>query len=219
MLDSLMAAIRGGDMPRVEQLLDADASLLTQRDAGGLSPLSLAAYSGHADMVARLRARHPGPDFWEACILGDSAAVQAALARGQNVEALAPDGFTPLGLTVYFRHPALARVLLDARADPNARATNAMRVGPIHAAVARGDLPTLVLLLERGGDANAAQAQGVRPLHEAAASGHQEMVDALLSFGADAAARSDSGQTAADLARAKGFTALAERLHLRASAT
>jgi uncharacterized protein len=217
MLDPLMAAIRSGDTAAVDKLLDQDPSLLAQRDANGLSPLSLAAYAERAEMLARLRERHPQPDFWEACIVGDLGRVQQVLAAGQDVNAVAPDGFTPLGLAVFFRQPALARLLLDAGADPNARASNATRVGAVHAAVARADLATLVLLLERGADPNAAQAQQVKPLHEAAASGQTAIAATLLLYGAEAGARTEGGQTASDLARAKGFVSLAERLQAGAA--
>lgn len=209
-LDAVMAAIQSNDVGAVARLLDENPSLVDDRNGRGLSPLSLAAYLERSELVDIVRDRRGTPDFFEACILGDEAAVQAALEAGQDVDALAPDGFTPLGLAVFFGHPELARLLLDAGADPSLQAANGQRSGPIHAAVTRGDLATLELLLLKGADANAAQQGGLRPIHEAAASGNLSVVALVLLFGADPSAKTDDGKTAADIAREKGNARLAE---------
>jgi len=211
-LDDLFNAIRSRDLDTVKRLIDADASLLSKRNAQGISPLSWSAYLQQPAMVATLLAKRGTPDFYEACIVGDDRAVSAALERGQDVNAPAPDGFTALGLAVFLGQPAVARLLLDAGADVNARATNPQRVAAIHAAVARNDVPTLELLLLRGADPNLPQEKGVRPLHEAAASGSFGAVAMLLLFGADAGVATEDGQQPAALARSKGHTALADRL-------
>jgi len=150
--------------------------------------------------------------FFEACIAGDEAAVQSALDRGQDIDAFAPDGFTALALAVSFGHHSLARRLIEAGADVNRRANTAQNVGPIHAALARGDMQTLELLLQMGADPNAVQEKNVRPLHEAASSGNTVGAALLLMYGADPCAKADDGQTPADLALSKGY-ALADRLH------
>ena len=49
-------------------------------------------------------------------------------------------------------------------------------------------------------------------LHAAASKGHNELVACLLDAGADATMKTDQGKTAADLAQAKGHTAVHERL-------
>jgi ankyrin repeat protein len=212
MLERLMQAIRAGDAAEVDVLLEREPGLVAQRDAQGVSPLSLAAYHENADLLERLRRRRGVPDLWEACIVGDEPRVRAALAAGQAIDAPAPDGFTPLGLAVFFRQPALARALLEAGADPSRRSDNAQQVGPIHAAVARRDLDSLARLLEHGGDPNLPQSRGVTPLHDAAASGNAAIAGLLLLFGADARLRDDAGRRACDAARERGFTALAARL-------
>jgi Arf-GAP/coiled-coil/ANK repeat/PH domain-containing protein len=76
----------------------------------------------------------------------------------------------------------------------------------------RADLATLVLLLDRGAEVNAPQSRLMTPLHGAAATGQVAAAAVLLLYGADAGARNDAGETAAELARAEGFAALAERL-------
>jgi ankyrin repeat protein len=212
MLDDLMAAIRADDAATLTRLLEADPELAAARDGAGLSPLSLAAYMGRPALVEIVRARRGTPDFFEAAILGDAEAVRDALVAGQDVDAFAPDGFTTLGLAVFFGHPGLAAALIEAGADVNLRARNAQGVGPIHAAVARADVATLERLLAKGADANAPQQQGVTPLHGAAAAGSAAAAGLLLLYGADVAARMEGGKTAADMARERGHPELAVRL-------
>ena len=71
--------------------------------------------------------------------LRDVAGVKRFLARGTDVDLRSPDGFTPLGLSVFFRQPDVARLLVEAGADVDAKASNTLQVAPIHAAVARSD--------------------------------------------------------------------------------
>jgi len=212
MLDDVFGAIRVNDADRLARLLDADPELAGWRDEGGISPLSLAAYMGRADLVQIIRSRRGRPDFFEALLVGDDAVVRDAIAGGQDVDGRAPDGFTPLGLAVFFGQADLARMLIDAGADIDARAENAQKVGPIHAAVAQGNLAMLDMLLARGADPNAAQQQGVRPVHAAASRGDAPAVALLIFFGANLDATSDPGQTAADYARERGHLSLAEQI-------
>lgn len=210
-IEPLFDAIRAGDLSRVQALVIDNPSILAARNAQGISPLSWAAYTGQVVVLEALRARRGEPDFFEACIIGDETVVQTALDRGHDIDAFAPDGFTPLALAVFFGHRDLSRRLIEAGADLNLRANNAQNVGPIHAALARGDVQTLELLLQMGADPNAVQEKNFRPLHEAASSGSTVGVALLLMYGADPSAKADDGQTPADLARSKGY-ALAGRL-------
>lgn len=212
MLKQLFDAIGRNDVVSVDKLVAANPGLLSQRDEAGTSPLSFAAYVENQALTQHLLAARGVPDFYEAAITGDLPVIRAALAAGQDIEERAPDGFTALGLAVFFRQPEAARVLIDAGADVNARATNAFQVGPVHAAVAREDLATLELLLQRGADPNATQQKLLRPIHGAAMSGNTPLVALLLMFGADPSLASEDGQRAADCARSKGHTDLARRL-------
>jgi len=213
MIENLFTAIRSKDIDAVVHLVDADPSLLAKRNAQGISALSWAAYMKDPAIIEALRARRGTPDLYEACIVGDEAAVAAEIVRDPaSINVPAPDGFTALGLAVFFGHPALAARLIDAGADVNARATNRQHVGPIHAALAREDLATLERLLVHGADPNLPQEQGIRPLHEAARQGSFTAAALLLLFGADPALTSEDGQRPADLARSEGHAAWARRI-------
>jgi ankyrin repeat protein len=210
-LQALLDAISSRNAQTALTLADADPRLLGQRSAAGLSPLSLAAYMDQAELVAALRARRE-PDLFEALIVGDAEVVDRELAAGQDVNQLAPDGFTMLGLAVFFRHGALALRLLDAGADVDARADNAQRVAALHAAVARGDAAMVVTLLARGATVDLPQQQGVTPLHAAAGAGRADLVKLLREAGANPALKDEAGRDAAEHARQHGHTALAEAL-------
>ncbi|MFY7901342.1 MAG: hypothetical protein ACOVOU_00385, partial [Rubrivivax sp.] len=95
-LDALMQAVASGDAAQALLRAQAQPALLAQRDAAGRSALSLAAYTGQQALLASLRALRGPLDFHEACLLGDAERVDALLAAGQAVNALAPDGFSPL---------------------------------------------------------------------------------------------------------------------------
>jgi ankyrin repeat protein len=208
----IFEAVRQRDTARVEAILAPAPEAALTRDEAGRTPLMLAAYMEQTDLAAAIAARHPGPDFFESCIMGDLAAVRAALEAGEDPDAYSPDGFTCLGLAVFFHQPDIARALLDAGADPSLQARNAQTVGPVHAAVARKDVDTLALLLARGADPDAPQARGVRPIHDAAAGGNPAIVALLLMYGADAAAVTGEGKPAAELAFAAGHADLAAKL-------
>lgn len=208
----LFAAIRANDEQAVETLLAREPSVVNAAGPNGVTPLMQAAYLERPLIVERLRRAKRELNFYEACIVGDMPSLRAQLARGQNVNAFSPDGFPPLGLAVFFRQPEAARLLIESGADVNARAQNTFAVAPIHAAVARGDIATLQLLLLRGADPNFPQQRLLRPLHEAAASGSVPIVAMLLMFGADPNAISEDGRTAADFARASGHADLAKQL-------
>jgi ankyrin repeat protein len=132
-----------------------------------------------------------------------------------QANAFTADGFTPLGLAAFFGQADAARTLLDHDADPNIASQNAMRVAPLHSAVAAQRLDISAELLRRGADVNAVQADDFTPLHEAAQNGQVAMIELLLAHGADLTARKSDGQTPLDVAEAHGQAAAAALLRER----
>ncbi len=204
MQDELIHAIRNGDGARAAELLDADPSLLTAR-AGNVSALLLAVYHQHPEIAQLFIERGAALTFAEACAVGDEARALALLDQDPSLlERRSDDGFPPLGFAIFFRHPSLARTLVERGANVNAAAENAQRVAPVHAAAAVRDIETMRLLLDHGADPNARQQLGFTPLHEAANNGDLDMGKLLVARGADRHALNDDGKDAAAIAAERG---------------
>jgi ankyrin repeat protein len=178
------------------------------------SPILAALYQRQRDEADRL-AEGASLTIWEAAALGRDARVTELVRTDPAlVTAWSPDGWTPLALAAFFAPASTVRVLLDAGGDVSAVARNAMKVQPLHAAVAARNVEAVRLLLERGADPNARQQIGYTPLMGAAGSGIEELVSMLLARGADRSPVSEEGKTAAVIALEHGHQALAERLKL-----
>ena len=203
-MDELLDAIQKGDAARVAALLDADRSLLD--GPGVLQSL----YRGRNDLVQLFLDRGHRLTFHEAAALGDVDRMREVLdADPSLLDAFGDDGFNALGLAVFFRHPEVARLLIDRGADVVAPARNAMKVAPVHAAATQGDREMMQLLLEHGADPNARQQMDYTPLHSSANRGDDETARLLVARGADPRAKAGDGKSPADVARERGFNELA----------
>jgi ankyrin repeat protein len=203
-MSELSEAIREGDAARLEALLDSDPAALHEAE-GGVTPLLLALYHGRAELTQLLVARGAAVSFGEACALGDLDRVRRQLdADPSLLDTRTPDGYPPLGLAIFFRHPDVAAFLIEQGADVNAPAHNANGVAPVHAAAAVCDHATMRLLLEHGADPNARQQLDYTPLHGAASRGDLEMATLLLEHGADPTAHGSDGLTPAAIATKYG---------------
>jgi ankyrin repeat protein len=208
----LFDAIKRGDAAAVAALLDADHSLVTAKE-GGVSAILLAMYYGHPQVAQLFVDRGAVLSIHEAAAVGDEPAVRRLLEADPSLlDAFSDDGFPPLGLAIFFRHPDLARTLIGRGADVSAHARNAQQVAPLHAAAAVADSGTIALLLARGADPNARQQNGFTPLHGSASRGDVESAKLLLAAGADRDATTADGKTAADVARDRGHAAFVEWL-------
>jgi ankyrin repeat protein len=198
--DALFDAISHGDTDEVDEILDADPSLVAV-DRAGISPLRMAAYTGHAELAADLERHGADPDVFDAAALGDVDRVRELVDEEPGrAKELAGDGFTALHLAAWFGHVKVAELLLARGADPSEVATNGTDLQPLHSAAAGGHPVIAHLLLDRGADVDARQQGGVTPLHSAAHRNDAEMVKVLLGRGADPALIADDGRSAADLA-------------------
>jgi ankyrin repeat protein len=201
----IIEAIKTGDVATVHELLDADPALAGSRNENGVSAVLLATYYGRNEIAEALIERGASLDIFEAAAVGRVDRVEEILrARPELVNAYADDGFTPLGLASFFCHGAVARLLIERGADPNAASKNTQRVAPLHSAVSRRQTLIAEALLAKGANVNARQQSGVTPLHQAAHNGQADMVRLLLAHGADVQARMDDGQTPLTMALETG---------------
>jgi ankyrin repeat protein len=72
-----------------------------------------------------------------------------------GANAVAPDGFGPLGLACFFDHEPVVRLLLSTGARVDAASANAMKVMPLHSAAAARSVAICRLLLAAGAPVNA----------------------------------------------------------------
>jgi ankyrin repeat protein len=150
-----------------------------------VSPLLQALYEGRRDDVEALR-RGAELDLFEAAALGDVQRLAELIDEGADPNAFAPDGFTPLTLAAFFKHPEAARLLLDRGADVHQRARHEqIQVLPIHSAAADGGSVEIVrMLLDAGADPDAEQPGGFRAIDAARQDGNEELERLLLERGA-----------------------------------
>ena len=179
-----------------------------------MSELIAAVYSGDQARIDELLAGDPELDVFEASALGRVQRLEELLdAEPGLVAAWADDGFTPLHLAAFFRHPEAARLLVERGALVDVVARNKdLQVTPLQSAAASREEETAALLLERGADPNVQQRGGFTALHAAAQNGDEPLAELLLVHGADPAITADDGRTAADFARDAGHETLAARL-------
>jgi uncharacterized protein len=206
--EQLLQAIAGNDAFRVGALLSEDPSLVKARDTLGRTPILFSLYLGYDALASLIRERTDAPSLFEAAALGETDLVQGILAASPDqANSVAKDGFSALGLAVYFGRTGAAETLLEAGAKPDTPSANEFKVRPLHSAAAHRDpdvsLALVRLLLEWKAEPNVAQAGGWTPLHQAAAHGRLETVRLLLQHGASPEATSDDGRTPLEMARLK----------------
>lgn len=209
-------AIQTDDVEKVKALLAAEPALVNARTQTGISGVLLATYYNRPAIVKELLAHNGQLDIFEAAATGQIGWVATLLdEQPDRVNAIAPDGFTPLGLAAFFNRLEVVELLLARGADVNLPSQNAQHVMPLHSSVAIENIAITQALLAHGADVNATQTDDFTPLLEAAQNGQLEMVQLLVAHGADINARLSSGKTALDVAQEKGHDTVVNFLRAR----
>ena len=202
MSQEFMDAATGGDVSKVRAMLRDDPSLARATDENGVSVIMKATYYGKKDVVAALLETRVDLDVFEAAATGQTERLLDLIAKDPSLmNAYSPDGFTPLGFAVFFRHQETVKALVDAGANVNLPSRESMKVTPLASAAAATQTDSARLLIAHGANVNARAAGGHIPLHEAAANGSVELVTLLIENGADINAQTDDGRTPLDFAK------------------
>ena len=204
------------DIARIQTMIQNSPDLINAPSAGpngNLTPLENAATKGWVKVAAFLLAHgadvnaRGGTALFEATEAGNRAMVEFLLARGADVNAV-NNGYkrTPLETAVQHGFEAVAKVLLDNKADVNVR--DSLGDTPLFIAAQFGQTNIVQMFLKAGAHVNVENNEGRTPLSFAA--GHPETVKMLL----DAKADPNGGKLDAPLLCAidKNDTASAELL-------
>jgi ankyrin repeat protein len=144
-----------GRIGRLAELLDEDPSLVAARSSDGFTPLHLAAFFGQVESVRLL------------------------LERDAPVDAVADNEMrvTPLHSAAAGRHEDVARLLIKAGADVNARQRHGYT--PLHSAAQNGDVELVDRLLHAGADPSARTDDGRTPADLAREAGRPALATRL----------------------------------------
>jgi uncharacterized protein len=206
--------IRSGQTAEVAAATEEDRSLLTCRDAQGVSAFLWSIYNQQPLIRDYLLGHLSALDIFEASALGDCARLEPLLQQDPMVvHATSGDGWGPLHLAAAFGGPQATALLLAHGAHVHRFSHNPMRNQPLHACIALSrDPETVHILIAQGADVNMAQAGGYTPLHQAAAAGLVDLTKILLEAGAKADLRCDQGKVPADYARERSHDGVLQQL-------
>jgi ankyrin repeat protein len=214
----LAIAVGRGDAAMMRALLAAGLPA-TAADGDRMTPLMHAARAGNADLAKLLLdrgARVADADvrgrtaLWYGAAAGSAPATAVLLAVHAPLDTADRDGVTPLLAAIRAGADDVVARLLAAGAPAEARSAGAD--APLRFAAEAGHLRILTRLLERRVQVDATDEFGETALMVAARNGDVQISVRLLSAGANARLRNRERATAADLAEARGFMALADRL-------
>jgi uncharacterized protein len=210
--------VQRGATAEVADAVHDDPSLLTLRDAQGVSPLMWSIYSSQPlirdFLLAQFAEKGIALDLFEAAAVADADALTRRLEFApESVNDYSPDGWTALHLAAAFGSPEAVRILLAHGAKVDAASRNPQANQPLHAVLALGRNPeTIQLLLEAGANPNARQTAGYTAIFSAAAANRRDLCELLIAHGANPKLENDFNQTAATFARDRGHLELANWL-------
>jgi uncharacterized protein len=149
-------AAASGNLGRIKELLGDNRDLVNTFSEDGFTPLGLASFFGHLDVVKYL------------------------LSIDADVNIRANNNFRvmPLHSAVASKNFEIVKLLLEYGADPNAK--QQQDITPLHQAADIGDLEMVKLLLKYNATKNVRTKSGVTPVDFAKQKGYDKIVDLLL---------------------------------------
>jgi ankyrin repeat protein len=195
---ALLAAIRAGDLPTVQALLDRGVDVNGSDDAGTTALMQAAL---HADIGMMELLLNKGADV-DARNKSGATALLRALHDPAKVELLLehrariPDVAVFLAVTI----PGASRTVKQLTDHGANLAVSQGAYTPLMAAARSGDLDTIRFLIEQGADVRARTRSGYTPLYAAASwPGNAAAISLLLKQGADPDTRVETSAPARDL--------------------
>jgi Ankyrin repeats (3 copies)/Ankyrin repeats (many copies) len=186
----LYYAARLGFRGLAEHLISKHPEHVNTRGGGELTPMHIAAFEGHADILSLLlehgadtdgRGIYESTPLYRAAEKGKLEAGQYLLDRGADINAGSVTDQTPLFRAVFYCHVEFARMLLERGASVGIPDDSGRT--PLHWAVAKGNILAMQLLLEYGADVNTRDKDGKTPSEFGPGSGKHEVVKLLSEYG------------------------------------
>ncbi len=179
----------------VVEILVRCGATIDAMDQKGRTPVTEAMENNRRAVVEYLVGQGAAVNLCVAAYLGDAARVKGLIEAGADVNAKDSNTWTPLHYAASRGHLEVARVLITARADLNAKGDSRSFVQefdsgtPLHLAV-RGDHAELVgLLMDKGANPEVRDKYGRTPLERAIVNGRLALVRLLIAKGANPNAR------------------------------
>ncbi|MGE5293929.1 MAG: ankyrin repeat domain-containing protein, partial [Solirubrobacterales bacterium] len=191
----------------------------------GKTPLHMAVWKGHCDVVRLLISR--GADvnakdeegetpLHDATMYGEAGADVVRLLANHGADVNAEDslGGMPLDYAMFDERMDVIEALLDcgAKADRTRRFDGTT---VLHATVSIGMLNVVMEFINRGADVNVRDRDGQSPVHEAAWADDGAMAELLLDHGAKINVKDRNGDTPAHVAAVNGYADLLDLLMSR----
>ncbi len=198
----IYTAIDSGSVAQVMDYIEQNPQLLNQKNSDGLTPLNLAAYRGHAEIVEKLLDTGADPDIGDnensrpihnAAVGGNNGVIEVLLKHGLEIAVMDNNGMTALMFAISYSHFETANYLLDKGADTKLANNNGWTA--LHYAVQQEQAELAKRLIESGTDLNAQTFEGKAPLHFTVMRNQLEIADMLLRSGADIEIKEDYGRT------------------------
>lgn len=151
--------------------------------------------------------------------IGNPALLQAAREQSWQVfDLLASTPGVDIDQANAYNETALMYLVIQGQTDravkliQHGASVNRLGWTPLHYAASKAQLAAAEMLIDKGAIVNAPGPDGTTPLMMAALSGNEEIVRLLVSKGADATMHNAKGEDAADWARKKNNSTLADLL-------
>ena len=150
-------------------------------------------------------------EIHDAAKKGDLERVQTLIKANPDLVSSKDDtGETPLYKAAASGHKDVAYLLLENKADPNARNNDGLT--PLHVAARLGQKDVVDLLLTSKADVDSKDSEGQTPLFYAAVAGQEDAAELLVANKADVMSRNNKGQTPLHFAAISGKIEIARLL-------
>ncbi|CAI7636162.1 unnamed protein product [Penicillium palitans] len=201
----LRFAAQEAELGKLQMILERGADV-NGKDPLGCTALELAVFQGHMEIIEALldygvnvniRGSLNRPPLHYAVEQSNDKIVQLLIEHGADVE-MEVFGVTSLMLAAELRYPEIAKIIINAKADPNRQ--NCYGHTALHLAASKGLNWTTQVLIEGGASLDIENDQGKTPLLSAVENTQKTVVALLLKRGSNTEARTNKGLTALHVA-------------------